>query len=90
MHDACRMRSVDRIGRVAQPLQRLGAREAACCEPVVHAAAGEEVHDDERPPVPLAGVVDRDDVGMAAKSRGENGLAGEPGGNAWIAAEALG
>ncbi len=79
VHDTAAVCSVERASRLVEPGERLiHRRRPADAEPVLQRPAPEMLHDDERPPLPLADVEDRDRARLAREpGRGES-LAGEP------------
>jgi hypothetical protein len=67
--DPLLVRRVERVGRLVQPAQRDARLDVlAGAQPVGHGAASQELHHDERAPIVLADVVDRDHVGDATES----------------------
>jgi hypothetical protein len=90
MHDAVRVRRVECERRVAEPLERVALRDGAAPQPVLERAAGQVLHDDERPLGVLADVEDRHRVRLAGEARGGERLAREARAQRSVPCEALG
>jgi hypothetical protein len=76
--DSRQVRRVQCVGGLGEPGECFLLWRDAVPEPVGDAASGGELHDDVRPPVPLADVVDRDDVRVVCERGRQPGLAEEP------------
>ncbi len=71
MDDAARVRAIERVGGLLEPVERLLSRNAAAVtEAIEHRATVEVLHDDQGPSVVLADVEDGDDVAVARESGG--------------------
>ena len=77
MDDAARMRAIERVRRLLQPGERLGAGNAPAAQALVDGAALEVLHDDERSPVVLVDVEDGHDVRRSREARGRKSLPAE-------------
>ena len=69
MDDARRVRGIECPGRLLEPAERTRGRAGPACDLRVERAAGEVLHDDDRPAGVLGDVVDRDDVGRPGEPR---------------------
>jgi len=65
VYDPCVVGRIERGSRLLQPLQRFARRLGSSADDIVERAARQVFHYEERPPVPLAHVEDRDDVRLA-------------------------
>ena len=79
MDDPAGVRSVESRRRLLEPRERPPGRlRAVLSNALLERAAGEVLHHDERPPLPLADVEDRHGPGLARKPRRGQALALEP------------
>ena len=72
------MRLVERLSSLLEPFECVASPYAAGLDPIGDRPFRQQLHDDERPPFPLADVVDGDDVGVTREPRRGKGLALEP------------
>ena len=90
MQDALLVHIVQRRRSLAQPPDRLHrSGPPPQSQSVRHRAAGQILHDDERPALVLADVVDRDHIRVPGERRGEASLALESLDEPWLLGEVV-
>ena len=77
VHDPLGVRRVERLRGLRQPGERASLVGNACADPVRERSALDQLHHDERAPLPLADVVDRDDAPSRPEPRCRAGFAQE-------------